>query len=115
VDHQLQASFKNVAKPVIAGAIIINDKIELEPLTMPTPMIEPNADFNTAALWGNNRQCATFVVIDSNRLIGSILSIISKANATEHKVAIFIMISTRRSLIEPQQHTSSAFRSSQTI
>jgi hypothetical protein len=75
--------------PVIAGAIIINEKIELEPLTMPTSMIEPNAEFDTAALWGNNLQSARFVAIDSNDLIGSVLRIISKANAIEHKFAFF--------------------------
>jgi hypothetical protein len=56
---------------------------------MPTSMIEPNAEFDTAALWGDNLQCASFVAIDSNELIGSILGIISKAHVIEHKFAFF--------------------------
>jgi hypothetical protein len=73
--------------PVIASAIIINDKTELELITMPTPRIEPKEEFDTVmALWGENSlQSASFVVINSNKLIGSIIGIISKANAVEHK------------------------------
>jgi hypothetical protein len=37
---------------------------------MPTPMIEPNNKYDTAALWENSLLSAFFVMIDSNELIG---------------------------------------------
>jgi hypothetical protein len=52
-------------------------------------MIEPNNEFNTAALWGNSLQSASFVAINSNELIGSTLGIILKANSLEHKFTFF--------------------------
>ena len=55
--------------PVIAGAIIINNKNELEPITMPTSMIKPFKEYDTAALWGSSLLNAAFVAIDSNELI----------------------------------------------
>jgi hypothetical protein len=84
---------------VIAGAIIINDQMEFEPISMPTPMIEPKEEFDTAALWGKSLQSACFVAIDLNKLIGSILGIISKANAIEHKF-LFFYFDLRKELID---------------
>jgi hypothetical protein len=71
--------------PILAGVVIINDKDELEPISMPTSMINPDGAFDTAAIWGNSLSSATFVAVDTSELTGSILRIISKANALEHK------------------------------
>jgi hypothetical protein len=90
MDHHCQTSPQLVVEPDSrGGVVIINDKNELEPVSIPTSMIEPDRAFDTTAIWGTSLSGATFIAIDSSELTGSILGIISKANALEHKFTFF--------------------------